>query len=465
MKPLHWLTATEIRGAYSDGRLSPVELVDHLLARIERHDSKIHAFIHVMADKAREAARIAEAELRAGVDRGPLHGIPVGIKDNIDVAGEITTCHSKILLHNRVAEDATVVKNLRSAGAILLGKVALHEFGFGNPTADGPFPPACNPWNVDHHPAGSSSGSGAAIGAGFVPITLGTDTAGSIRNPGGVCGGVGLKATNELLPMRGIFPVAYTLDQIGPLARSVPDIALALDGMVSPEGVNPDGNRISSRGYGADIGRGLRGLRVGFVRHFHERDIPADPEVIDALNASLKIFKAGGATVQDVTLPPLPEMQAVTGTIWFSEAWAIHSRWLRERPQDYTKACRRKLLAGAFLTAGDYVKALQGRTLMTDAVNDIFRDVDVLLTGSSFEPTCRIDDPVAYSRNYPRQARSPFSATGHPALGMVCGMSKSGLPLTLQLVGRIHDEVTLLRAAAGYEAVTPWHTLHPPLSD
>jgi aspartyl-tRNA(Asn)/glutamyl-tRNA(Gln) amidotransferase subunit A len=156
-------------------------------------------------------------------------------------------------------------------------------------------------------------------------------------------------------------------------------------------------------------------------------------------------------------------MQAVTGVIWFSEAWAIHQKWLREHPGDYTIGSRRKLLAGAFLTAGDYVNALKGRVLMTDAVNDVFRDVDVLLTGSSFEPTCKIDDAVAYSRNYPRQARSPFSATGHPALGMVCGMSKDGLPLTLQLVGRLHDEITLLRAAAGYERATPWHTMHPAL--
>ena len=265
--------------------------------------------------------------------------------------------------------------------------------------------------------------------------------------------------------MRGIFPVAYTLDQVGPLARSVEDIALALDSMVAPDSASPDGDRASAGGYAADLQRGLRGLRIGFVRHFHEKDIPADPEVIAALDEAVRVFERGGAEVRDVTLPPLPQMQAVTGVIWFAEAWAIHGKWLRERPGDYSKGSRRKLLAGAFLTAGDYVRALQGRLVMTDAVNSVFRDVDVLLTGSSFEPTCRIDDPVAYSRNYPRQARSPFSATGHPALGMFCGMSKSGLPLSLQLVGRTHDELTLLRAAAGYERATPWHTLHAPVPD
>lgn len=459
MTDLHWLTAAEIGAAYRTRSLSPVELVTALLARIERHDSRINAFIHVDAEGALEAARQAERAMRSGAPRGPLHGVPVAIKDNIDVAGQETTCHSRIMVGNVAERDAAVVSHLRAAGAIVLGKVALHEFGFGNPTFDGPFPPARNPWNVDHHPAGSSSGSGAAIGAGFVPITLGTDTAGSIRNPGGVCGGLGLKPTNELLSMRGIFPVAYTLDQVGPLARSAEDIALALDALVGPDAAAPAG------GYGADIGRGLRGLRIGFVRHFHETDIQADPEVVAALDEAVRVLEREGATVRDVVLPPLPRMQAVTGVIWFAEAWAIHARWLRERPGDYSRGCRRKLLAGAFLTAGDYVRALQGRMVMTDAVNDVFRDVDVLLTGSSFEPTCRIEDQVAYGRNYPRQARSPFSATGHPALGMVCGMSKSGLPLTLQLVGRTHDEVTLLRAAAGYERATPWHGLRPPMAD
>jgi len=461
MKPLHWLTASEIRAAYLNKSLSPVELVDALLARVARHDPDINAFIRIDAEKIRADARRADAEIRSGGMRGPLHGIPVGIKDNIDIAGEVTTCHSKLMLDNTASSDAAIVSRLRAQGAILFGKLALHEFGFGNPTTDGPFPPARNPWNRNHHPAGSSSGSGAAIGAGFVPIALGTDTAGSIRNPGGVCGGVGLKATNELLPVRGIFPVAYTLDQVGPLARSVADIALSLDGLTASDEANPDGDRFGARGYGADLDRGLKGLRIGFVRHFHEKDIEADPQVIAALDEAVKVFEREGAIVQDVTLPPLSEMQAVTGVIWFSEAWAIHQKWLRERPGDYSIGARRKLMSGAFLTAGDYVNALKGRVLMTDAVNGVFRDVDILLTGSSFEPTCKIDDAVAYSRNYPRQGRSPFSATGHPALGMVCGMSADGLPLSLQLVGRLHDEVTLLRAAAGYERATPWHTMLP----
>jgi aspartyl-tRNA(Asn)/glutamyl-tRNA(Gln) amidotransferase subunit A len=462
MSELHWLTAAEISEAYAARRLSPVELVQALLARIEKLNPKVNAFISVDAEGALAAARQAEKDIRAGRIIGPMHGVPVGIKDSIDMAGQPTTCHSKIMLDNIAKEDAPVISHLRSAGAIFLGKLALHEFGFGGPTFDGPFPPARNPWNLEHHPGGSSSGSGAAIGAGFVPITLGTDTAGSIRNPAGACGGVGLKPTYDLLSRRGVFPLAYSLDVVGPLARSIPDIALSLDALVGPIAgpVSLDAHR---RPFGADLQRGLRGLRVGFVRHFHEKDQIADADVAAALEDVVRVLKAEGADVCDIELPPLDQMQSVTGVIWLAEAWAIHSKWLRERPGDYTEATRRKVMAGAFLTAGDYVHAQQGRLKMIDAVDNAFRDVDIILTASTYETPCRIDDQVSYGKNYPRQARSPFSSTGHPALGMICGMSEAGLPLTMQLVGRAYDEVTLLRAAGAYERATPWHTMRAPL--
>ena len=461
MSNLHWLTATDIGAAYSARRLSPVELVQALLDRIDAHNPQVHAFIKVDAEGALSAARQAEKDILAGRSRGPLHGVPVGIKDNIDIAGERTTCHSKIMLDNIAREDAAVISHLRAAGAILLGKLALHEFGFGGPTFDGPFPPARNPWNFDHHPGGSSSGSGAALGAGLVPITLGTDTAGSIRNPAGTCGVVGLKATYDLVSRRGAFPLAYSLDHVGPLARSVSDIALMLDVLAGTD-AGPNGAGVC-RPFGADLGRGLRGLRIGFVRHFHETDEPADPEVVAALDEVVRVLRHEGADVRDIQLPRLQEMQGVTGVIWFAEAWTIHAKWLRERPADYTEATRRKVMAGAFLTAGQYVQAQRGRMKMIDAVDEAFRDVDILLTASSFDPACRIDDVAAYARNYPRQARSPFSSTGHPALALMCGLSKNGLPLAAQFVGRAYDEVTLFRAAAAYERATQWHVLRAPM--
>src|SRR5690348_16190902 len=228
-RDLHWLTAAELASGYAAGKLSPVEVVTALLQRVDELDPQFNAFIKLDREAVLAAARDAEREIRAGRQRGPLHGVPVGIKDIIDVAGDVTTCHSKIFMKNVARADAEVVRRLRAAGAILFGKLSLHEFAIGGPSFDLPFPPARNPWNRDHHPGGSSSGSGAALAAGFLPLALGTDTGGSIRNPAGTCGVVGLTPTYGLVSRRGVFPLAFTLDHIGPMARTVQDTALALD--------------------------------------------------------------------------------------------------------------------------------------------------------------------------------------------------------------------------------------------
>ena len=457
MKELEWLTAAEISAAYAARKLSPVELVQALIARIETHNPKVGAFISVDAEAALDAARQAEKDIASGRTLGPLHGVPYGLKDNVDVAGLPTTCHSKILLDNVAREDAAVVASLRAAGAIMLGKQSLHEFAFGGPSKDLPFPYARHPWNTDYHPGGSSSGSGVALAAGLVPLSIGTDAGGSIRNPAGNCGVVGLKPTYGLISRRGLFPVAFTLDHIGPMARSVADIALTLDAAVQPASEQP-GPR-----YGADLARSVRGLRIGFVRRWHEVDFVADPEVHAALEEVARVLAAEGAEVREVALPKVQEMAAVQRIILLSETWAVHAKWLRERPEDYTLPTRRKVMPGAFLGAGDYVVAQQHRNRMIAAVDDVFRDVDVLLTASGMDPPFRIDDSKGLAQTYPRQGRSPFNLTGHPAIAMMSGVSKRvGLPLSLQFVGRTNDEATLLRVAAGYERATQWSAYRPP---
>ena len=462
MKELHWLTAAEIGAEYAARRLSPVELVKALLERIARLDPQLNAFIKVDGEAALAAARLAEREIAAGRVRGPLHGVPVGIKDIIDMAGEVTTCHSKVLLKNVARKDAEVISRLRAAGAIFMGKLSLHEFAIGGPSFDLPFPPARNPWNPAHHPGGSSSGSGTALAAGFLPIALGTDTGGSIRNPAGTCGVVGLKPTYGLVSRRGVFPLAFTLDHVGPMTRSVRDIALALDVLAGHDAQDPGSAAVTQRNFGADLERGVKGLRIGFVRHFHESDETAHPEVTAALDEVVKVLKREGAVVRDIQLPRLQDLSAVQRVYMLSESWAVHAEWLRKRPGDYAETSRRKLMGGAFLTAGDYVHAQQRRLQLSDAVNAALRDVDVLLCANSLDPACRIDDDAELARTYPRQARSPFNLTGHPALALMCGLSKGGLPLALQIVGRMHDEVTVLRAAAAYERATDWHTRRPP---
>jgi aspartyl-tRNA(Asn)/glutamyl-tRNA(Gln) amidotransferase subunit A len=411
-----------------------------------------------------EDAREAEREIRAGRIRGPLHGVPVALKDIIDVVGLRTSCHSKIMAKHVAKADAAVVSRLRAAGAILLGKLSLHEFAFGGPAFDLPYPPARNPWNRDHMPGGSSSGSGAAVAAGLVPLALGTDTGGSVRNPAGACGIVGLKPTYGLVSRRGVFPLAFTLDHVGPLTRTVRDSALLLDAIAGYDAADPGSAPSREANFARDLDRGLKGMRVGFVRHFHERDMEADAEMARSLEDAAKTLAAEGAVVRDVTLPSLRELTGVHRVTLAAEAWAIHSKWLREQPGSYAATTRRKLMMGAFLTAEDYIQAQRSRGRIIAAIEDALRDVDVLLTANAMDPPCRIDDEEALARTYPRQARGPFNLTGHPAIVLMSGLSKAGLPLSMQLVSRSFDEATLFRAASGYERASGYAKRRPALS-
>ena len=448
---LHWLTASQAARAFADKTLSPVELMTALLDRIGRLDSRFNAFIRLDAEAAMTMARHAEAEISAGRIRGPLHGVPVGIKDIIDVAGLPTTCHSKILVDNIATSDAVVVGKLRQAGAIVMGKLSTHEFAIGGPSFDLPFPPARNPWNRDHHPGGSSSGSGAGLAAGFFPLALGTDTGGSVRNPASANGIVGLKPTYGLVSRRGVFPLSFTLDHVGPMTRTVADNALLLDVIAGHDPADPGSSPTQQKHFGRLLDHGVKGMRIGFVRHFHERDIPASPEVTAALEDAGRILQAEGAEVTTVTLPSLNEFAGVNRVILGAEAFSVHAKWLRERPGDYGQLARRRLLAGAFISGPDYVGAQRRRGQMIAAVEDVFHDVDVLLCASSMDPSSQIEDAGETGRTYPRQARTPFNNTGHPALAMMSGLSKAGLPLSVQFVGRYFEEATLLRVAAAYE--------------
>ncbi|HTB42292.1 MAG TPA: amidase [Acetobacteraceae bacterium] len=463
MSAAHWLGIAEASQAFAARTLSPVELLTSLLQRIEQLDPVLHAFIRLDADAAMDAARGAETEIAAGRKRGPLHGVPVGVKDIIDVAGLPTTCHSKILVDNVARHDAVVIEHLRAAGAVIIGKLSTHEFAIGGPSFDLPFPPARNPWNPDHHPGGSSSGSGAGVCAGLFPGALGTDTGGSVRNPASACGIVGLKPTYGLVSRRGVFPLSFTLDHVGPLTRTVADAALMLDALAGHDPADPGSATTPAHNFGRLLDRGVRDLRIGFVRHFHERDMPAHPEVTAALEDVARVLQAEGAEVRTIALPSLNEFAAINRVILCSEAWSIHAPWLRSRPGDYGKLARRRLLPGAFMSAGDYVGAQRRRLQVIAAVEDALRDVDVLLCGSSLDPASRIEDAEETQRTYPRQARTPFNVTGHPALAMMSGLASTGLPVSVQFVGRYFDDATVLRVAAAYERATQWHKRRPPI--
>ena len=463
MSDLHWMPVGEAARAIAAKKLSPVDLTKALLDRVEKLDPKLNVFIRVDGEAALQSAKAAEAEAMSGRLRGLLHGVPVGIKDIIDVAGLPTTCHSKVRADHMATSDAVCVEKLRGAGAIVLGKLSTHEFAIGGPSFDLPWPPARNPWNPDHHPGGSSSGSGSGVAAGLFPMALGTDTGGSVRNPASCCGIVGLKPTYGLVSRRGVFPLSFTLDHIGPMTRTVSDNALMLEAIAGHDPLDPGSAAATQGHYTKGVERGIRGLRVGFVRHFHEIDTPAHPDVAAALENVASTLQKEGAEVCDVGLPTLGEFGAVNRVILQSEAWSIHAPWLGERPGDYGMLARRRLMPGAFMGAGDYVLASRRRLEMIAAVEAVLREVDVLLCASSMDPACRIDDPAEVERTYPRQARTPFNTTGHPALAMMSGLSSGGMPVSVQFVGRYFDEATVFAVARAWERAAGMDKKHPPI--
>lgn len=464
MNDIHWMTAADLARAYRAGTLTPETVVEKLLQRIAHHDHAINAFVSVDAEQARAQARAAGQEMARGIWRSALHGVPVGIKDLIDVAGQVTSCHSRLMLDRVAQQDATVVARLRDAGAILLGKLALHEFAIGGPSDDAAYPPARNPWDPRHQTGGSSSGSGAAVAAGFVPLALGTDTGGSIRNPAGHCGVAGLKPTYGAVSRHGVFPLSFTLDHVGPITRSVEDLALAMNVLAGHDPADPASARAPAPDHLAELDQGLAGLRFGIVRHFHEEDARASDEIIQAIDRCGAVLRAGGAEVKDIKLPPLSRFTMTQRVIFHAESWAVHANWLRSRPGDYSHIARRKLIVGAFLGAGDYVQAERWRKQLIDAVDSALEQVDVLIVANSFEPASEIADEIEFARTYGRHARSPFNLTGHPALALMCGLSTTGLPLSVQFVGRCHADHTLLRAGAGFEKHSGWRSSHPPMS-
>ncbi|HEV7268910.1 MAG TPA: amidase [Falsiroseomonas sp.] len=461
---LHELTLAEASAAIARRRLSPVELLDALRARFDLLEPRLNTTILPLWDEARQQAAKAARRIARSGPRSPLDGLPVGLKDIIDLAGHPTTCHSRLLLDNGKTQDAAVVARLRAAGAVFPAKLATHEFAIGGPAFDLPFPPARNPWNTAHHPGGSSAGSGSSVGADILPAALGSDTGGSVRNPASQCGIVGLKPTYGLVSRRGVFPLAYTLDHVGPMTRDVASNALLLNAMAGHDPADPGSALRRPENYARHLRKGLKGLKIGFVRHFHETDDPATPEIAASLDAAAKLLAKEGAVLKTVSLPPLGEFGAVNRVISLAEAAAIHGRWLREQPEGYSDLTRKRLLPGLFLRAEEYVQAQRRRRELIAAVEAAFAGVDLLLTASSMDPACRIEDPEAIELTYPRQARTPFNVTGHPALTVMCGLSKvEGLPLALQLAGRFFDEATLYRGAAAYERSAPWKDRRPPL--
>jgi aspartyl-tRNA(Asn)/glutamyl-tRNA(Gln) amidotransferase subunit A len=463
MTDLAFISLAQAGDLMRERRLSPVEYTQLLLHRIARLDGRYHAFIRLTPERAMAAARLAEDEIMAGRWRGPLHGVPFGLKDMIDVAGLPTTAHSKILIDNVAAADAAVAARLNAAGAVMMGKLATHEFAIGGPSFDLPWPPAVNPWGAHHFPGGSSSGSGVALAAGMVPAALGTDTGGSVRNPASMCGLSGMKPTYGLVSRRGVFPLSTSLDHVGPMTRCVRDNALLLQVIAGHDGQDPASAEVAAGDYTAELEAGVQGLKIGVIRHFYTEDMQADGEQAQAIETAADLLRNLGAQVCEIRLAPLDDYATCTRIIIRCEAFAIHRCWMADRPGDYGDLARQRILDGAAVSAADYIDAQRLRARLARRTLAAFQGIDAALTVSSMDPACRIDDAEACARLYPRQARQPFNVTGQPAMAIPCGFTRAeGLPLSLQVIGHPFQEAMIYRVARAYERATCWSEQRPP---
>ncbi len=465
MTDFAYLTIAEAAQRLYNRDISPVEYTQALLDRIAAHDGSLHSFLHVCGDHALDSAKVAEAEILAGEWRGPMHGVPYALKDIIDAAGEPTTCHSKVMARNSVPEtDAHVTAKFREAGAVLVGKTATHEFAIGGPSFDLPWPPARNPWNPAHFTGGSSSGSGAALAAGFVPAALGTDTGGSVRNPASLCGLVGMKATYGRVSRRGVFPLSFTLDHVGPMTRTVEDNAILLNVIAGHDAQDPGSSPAEKPNFTARLDRDIKGMRIGVIRHFFEHDLEADSEMAKSINDAVEVLRGLGAEVSDMTLSPLDTYAAANRVILLPEAYAIHEKWFQERPEDYGELARRRIMGGAFIRAADYVNATRVKARLVQEYEEAMRGFDVAITASSMDPACEIENEEEAERTYGRQARTPFNLTGAPAMSVPTGFSKAGLPLSMQIAAKNFDEALIYQVAHAYEKATNWTEQRPPLA-
>ena len=459
---LHHLTLAQASTAIEKGELSPIDYTDALIARSEALQPQLNTFITMTFDLARRAAKTAANEIARGKRRGPLHGVPFAVKDIYDTAGILTSGHSRTCIDRIPEADATCVARLHAAGAILTGKLATHEFAHGGPSFDLPWPPARNPWNTAHFTGGSSSGSAAAVAAGLAPITLGSDTGGSIRGPAGLCGVAGMKPTYGLVSRAGVMPNSFTYDHCGPLARTTQDCALVLAAIAGHDPADPASSPAPIADLTGHLGRSIKGLRIGVIRHFWETDQRSHPELGPAMENAIEVFKSLGAEVDTLTLRPMQDyldMKIVTAE---SELFSIHLKELRVRPEAFGQDFRGRALAACLFTAEDYVRASRCRRVVTTEMESVYQQYDLLLTANT-SAAPRIDNHDVLAFWTSASLTTPFDVTGGPALALLAGFTTDGLPLSLQVVGRPFDDATVLRAGHAFEQATGYWTKRPPL--
>ena len=443
-------------------QISPVELFDETLKRIHKLQPKLNSFITITEAEGRKAATEAEAEIRNGHYRGPLHGIPISIKDLFATRGVRTTAGSKVLGNSVPDFDATAVARLRQAGMVMVGKTNMHEFAYGVTNDNAHYGPARNPWDPSKVPGGSSGGSAAAVASSQCTASLGSDTGGSIRIPSAACGVVGLKPTYGRVSRHGAIPLAWSLDHVGPITKTVEDAAIMLDAIAGPDPNDPSAASRPVPDYRKEITRGVRGLRLGIPRQYFFDDI--DPEIREHVNKAIRELESLGAATLEVDIPNLENCTAMEAHITLVEATSYHEPYLQRQPDDYSPEVRINLEAGRYLLGTDYVKSQRARTLLQDNFNQAFKHADVIVSPTlpAFPP--RVGEVWVQSGKLRENVvdaflrfNIPSDLTGLPAISIPCGFGSAGLPVGLQIAGKAFDETTILRVANAYEQATSWH--------
>ncbi len=456
----HFLTAVELGRLYRDGQVSPVEVTEALLARIENHQAKTSAYITVTTERARADARAAETALMSGNDLGPMHGIPVALKDLCETAGITTTSGSRIRAGFQPTQSCTVARDLASAGAVLLGKTNMVEFAFG-PYGLNPHhgtPP--NPWDAERVPGGSSSGSGVAVAGGLATAAIGTDTGGSVRIPAAYCGITGLKTTVGRVSRSGITPLSHTLDSVGPMTRGVEDAALMYSAIVGHDPQDPTTLAQPMDEVMSGLKLGASGLRVGVVRApFFEG---ADPEVVSAVEAALDVLAKLGVSLCEMAFPEACQAAEETDNLRLirAEAYAYHRDVLAGSAQAFDPRIRKRLEPGAEVTAADYIQIVQRRDRAMTSARQILADVEAVVGPTMPTPAPR---PGDLDRGEPARLHTRLvNWLGLCAASIPCGFTSDGLPVGLQFIGKPFCEGTLLRLAYAYQDATSWHLSRPP---
>jgi aspartyl-tRNA(Asn)/glutamyl-tRNA(Gln) amidotransferase subunit A len=471
MADLVWTSMADLGRMIATKEVSPVEVVRAHLERITALDARLRAYITVAADAALQAARAAEADLMAGKVAGPLHGVPWAPKDLYSTKGIRTTGGSKILADSVPTRDSTVVARLAGAGAIVLGKLNMHEFAYGPEGLNAHYGDARNPWDSSVHRAtgGSSSGSGAAVAAGLAPGSLGSDTGGSIRIPCSLCGITGIKPTYGRVSRAGVLPLSWSMDHVGPMTRTARDSALMLGAIAGYDPSDPTTSVLPVPDYATALTGEVKGLRVGLLRA-HFTDVAA-PEVRAAVETAARQLEGAGAVVDDVNLTHVVHVGPASTAIIASEALAYHAAWMRTRSQDYQPDVRERLRVGAFISGAHYLRAQQLRGLVRSEIDAALARRDVLLAPATPIPAPALGERETMLGDGQSDVRSAlirltrvFNFSGHPAGSAPCGFTAAGLPIGLQLVGRPFDEATVLRVLDAYQRITDWHTRRPPVA-